>query len=83
MGSATIEIQGEKVEVSVDPSQAVEAQVDGGDGTIYVSVASYRGKIAEMTHLSHSLWHHNHQHQSLRCIPLLVSQQKESVAAKP
>jgi hypothetical protein len=45
MGSATIEIRDERIDVSVDPFQPVESQVEDADGNIFVSIASYRGTI--------------------------------------
>jgi hypothetical protein len=44
MGGATVEIQDKRIDVSVDPFKPVEAQVEEADGTIFVSIASYRGK---------------------------------------
>ena len=44
MGTATVDLAGKKLEVSVDPSKPVEEQVASGDGSIFVSIVSYRGK---------------------------------------
>jgi Glycosyltransferase (GlcNAc) len=44
MGTATIDFDGKQLEVAADPSKPVEAQVPSGDGSIYVSIVSYRGK---------------------------------------